>query len=167
MPSRIKCIAILKDGSSQALKGRQSSKFIKELAKLWSSNKGVSTAQEVCSQLSSRLKANFLPENIPQLKDILSSMKELDAEFVKVANFDQSWNDASGTTLPDISAAAVFEIKFKRPISQAELSEWETSNDEQLGFCVNFYWELEEDIDDWDNFIEITAEIIFEIMEDD
>jgi hypothetical protein len=87
------------------------------------------------SMLNNALTANFIPENIEGIESLVIDTEDVQAQRVDIVDFH-----TDGTSFPIVTADAVFELNFTSDINDSQLREWESKHDDELAWCVNFYW---------------------------
>lgn len=105
---------------------------------------------EFCDAISHLISANFVPESIDYWESLLVSPDDIDAYKVVVTGFQFD----GSSNLPEINALAYFKVKFKHPLINEELEAIESSHEDPLGWCVNFFWQFAGlDESDWDGWL--------------
>jgi len=168
MSFKKKCIASVTDGVGNGDFDDDDAppSFIK-IAQYWSKNQNSKGGKKTCEMLSRHLKASFNPVNLPELKSLLASLDDVEAECVEVTGFDFSWNDDEDSNIPSVTASATFEIEFKKDVTQADIDEWEQTAEELIGFCVNFYWQFDDiEVDGWESYLDTNSGMTFELLEE-
>jgi len=137
--------------------------FVK-IAKYWNKNQNQKGGERTCEMLSKHLKANFVPENIPELEKILSSLDDVDAKEVFVTSFNFSWSEDPQSNIPAVNAIAIFELDFKTDFSQEDLQKWEDQIEDNIAFCVNFYWNFADiKLEDWESYLDTNSGVEFQV----
>ena len=120
-----------------------------------------SHALKMASFLSGFLAANFVPDNIEGIEEILHKPEEVCAKDVRVVAF--SFDDDA--LIPCVSVEADFELSFKKDMTADALKKWEAKKDDPLAWCLNFYWNFDEvDSDDWEAYLDTHDGVTLEFV---
>ena len=155
------CRAVIHGGSGNDLEDDQVPPSLAKIHNFFNEHNDQQGGRKTCEMYSKHLRANFCPVNIPELAKIVSSMDDIEADSVDVTGFQYQ-----NSNLPSVNAVATFRVPFKRPLTNDELAQWESAQDDALGFCVNFWWEFD-DIEDeeWESYLDDNSGIEFSILE--
>jgi hypothetical protein len=107
--------------------------------------------RQMCDFLSQHIGANFAPENIENIDELLSNPTDTEAKSVRVISFQFD----QGMIIPSITVESIFQLNFHKDISQVEIGKWESNNDDPLSWCLNYYWHFDEvDDDEWEGYLD-------------
>lgn len=118
------------------------------------------SALEMAQFLSGFLAANFVPDNIDGIDEILHKPEEIDAKEIRVVAF--AFDDDE--LIPGVSVEAIFELSFKKDMTAEALKKWEDKKGDPLAWCLNFYWNFDDvDSDDWEGYLDTNdgVEMVF------
>jgi hypothetical protein len=134
-----KCICTIYNATPIESKGNYSVPAeILNAIKLYPKKEDKASRNFLLKLLSKRLSANFVTETIQEISSILSDKGDITASKVEIISFKLFPKD-----FPVITAKAYFDLNFISDFSQEDLEEWESEIDDELSFCVNFFWTLD------------------------
>lgn len=110
------------------------------------------------SVLSEYLQGNFAVDNLPSVRKILKISDDIPAESIVVTGF--AFDDSN---IPVVNIEARFTFSFKKEMTQEELSEWESNQDDPLSWCLNFWWSFEDAPEDWEGYLDTNDGVSLEI----
>lgn len=122
---------------------------LKQAQTLWEAE-GAGAREVILAILSEKVRANFVPSNIPVLDDLmaLDEDEDVEAEAVQVIDFQFREGD-----LPSVTAYASLLLPLHRSMTQEQVEEWEEEQGEYLTDCVNFFWSFADPDGHWSNVI--------------
>ncbi len=132
---------------------------VRKAAELWKS-RGEEANEEILALLSACLTANFVPENISGLDDLIVETEDVEAYEVVATGFHFTEG-----ALPSITAYANYRLTTVGPVDGERLEEWQDEEGEYLTDCVNFFWAFEDPSGKWCNVLGDHEGAGFEVSE--
>ncbi len=132
---------------------------VRKAAEFWNAQ-GEEAYEEILALLSRCLKANFVPENISRLDELIVETEDVEAYEVVATDFH-----FHGGVLPSVSAYANYRLTTVGPVDEERLEEWQDEESEYLTDCVNFFWAFEDPSEEWSNVLGDHEGAGFEVSE--
>jgi len=113
--------------------------------------------------LSSFVKANFTPENLPGLSEICTDTIDLHPDELVITNL--IFED--GEDMPAVSLCAIFTLDLVRPMTQVDIQKWEKTQEDPLVWGLNFWWDIiiKDDEHEWNGYLDENEKLTFSLLE--
>jgi hypothetical protein len=172
MPATKKMIALLRRGTPAVdptenlipLDFRIRVQSWKDLVKSMGGRDQVSQndAEDMATFLSRFICANFVPENIEDIDEIIFHPQEVLSEKVNVLAFDFGGEEL----IPTVTVEAIFDLIFQEDLTHQALKNWEEIKGDPLAWCLNFFWCFEDlDDEDWEGYLDTNDGVEMNFLE--